>query len=112
MDELYVVTLYRMTTDDTACRLEYIMYCKPLTACGMQKCYCICFDVSAEGTYVDAAYFGELGYELMLFTPVAHYYQTQGVLRRTAATAGTSMCTCQEQYVCPCRRLAALLRLE
>lgn len=54
----------------------------------MQDCLCICFDTTANKTNVDVAFFGELGYELLLYTPMAHYYHTQGMLRKTAGPIG------------------------
>lgn len=54
----------------------------------VQDCMCICFDVTATETYVDAAFFGEMGYELLLFTPMVHHYHTLGKLRKTAGPLG------------------------
>ncbi|KAK9804577.1 hypothetical protein WJX73_001439 [Symbiochloris irregularis] len=56
-----------------------------------QDCMCLCFHVTADNsTLVDAAYFGELGYELILFTPLVHFYHSRGILRSTVGPAGSA----------------------
>ena len=51
---------------------------------------CVCFDVTQQHTYVDVAYFGEAGFDFLLFMPMAHYYHTLGMLRKTSGPAGVS----------------------
>ena len=56
----------------------------------LQDCLCVCFEVTPQDVYLDAAFFGELGYELLTFTPMIHYYHTMGKLRRTVGPIGES----------------------
>lgn len=52
-------------------------------------CLCLCYTVTARDTQVEAAYFGELGYELQLYTPYVYYLHTLGKLKRTVGPRGS-----------------------
>ena len=45
---------------------------------------------SSKGLQISAAYAGELGYELMLFLPLVHYWHSQGVPVRTLGPLGSA----------------------
>lgn len=62
--------------------------CQACWGAGLQDCLCVCFEVTSNGTQVDSAYFGELGYELIVYTPLINYYQIVGVLRSTVGPVG------------------------
>ena len=53
-------------------------------------CLCLCYTVTAEGTSVEAAYFGELGYELQLYSPFIYYLHLLGVLRKTIGPSNSA----------------------
>lgn len=53
-------------------------------------CLCLCYTVTAEGTSVEAAYFGELGYELQLYSPYIYHLHALGSLKKTIGTAGSA----------------------
>ena len=53
-------------------------------------CLCLCYTVTANGTGVEAAYFGELGYELQLYSPFIYYLHTLGALRKTIGPSGSA----------------------
>lgn len=52
-------------------------------------CLCLCYTVTANDTQVEAAYFGELGYELQLYSPYIYYLHTLGKLKRTVGPRGS-----------------------
>lgn len=52
-------------------------------------CLCLCYTVTATDTQVQAAYFGELGYELQLYSPYIYYLHTLGKLNRTVGPRGS-----------------------
>lgn len=53
-------------------------------------CLCLCYSVAANDTQVEAAYFGELGYELQLYSPYIYYLNNLGKLRRTVGPRGSA----------------------
>ncbi|KAL3156393.1 hypothetical protein ABBQ38_000706 [Trebouxia sp. C0009 RCD-2024] len=53
-------------------------------------CVCLCYTVTAKGTSVEAAYFGELGYELLLYSPSIYYLHMLGSLRKTIGPSGSA----------------------
>ena len=54
-------------------------------------CLCLCYDIrDANTTEVTSAYFGELGYELVLFTPYVHYLHSIGKLVASVGPKGSS----------------------
>ena len=55
-----------------------------------QNCFCLCFEASEEGFQVESAYFGELGYELILFSPFLNFLRERGQLRKTVGPIGSS----------------------
>ncbi len=54
------------------------------------NCLCLCYTVHAEGTDVEAAYFGELGYELQLYSPYIYNLHTLGSLKKTIGPYGSA----------------------
>ena len=52
-------------------------------------CLCLCYTVTATDTQVQAAYFGELGYELQLYSPYIYHLHTLGKLNRTVGPRGS-----------------------
>ena len=54
-------------------------------------CLCLCYDIKdANTTEVTSAYFGELGYELVLFTPYVHYLHSIAKLVASVGPKGSS----------------------
>lgn len=53
-------------------------------------CLCLCYTVTATATDVEAAYFGELGYELQLYSPYIYHLHTLGKLKRTIGPSGSA----------------------
>ena len=56
----------------------------------LSPCVCLCYTVTADGTSVEAAYFGELGYELLLYSPSIYYLHGLGTLRKTIGPVGSA----------------------
>ena len=55
------------------------------------NCLCLCYDIKdANTTEVTSAYFGELGYELVLFTPYINYLHSIGKLVASVGPRGSS----------------------
>ena len=53
-------------------------------------CLCLCYTITARTTSVEAAYFGELGYELQLYSPSIYYLHTLGRLKKTFGPSGSA----------------------
>lgn len=53
-------------------------------------CLCLCYTVTEKGTSVEAAYFGELGYELILYSPSIHHLHKLGTLKKTVGPSGSA----------------------
>ncbi|KAK9863173.1 hypothetical protein WJX84_011002 [Apatococcus fuscideae] len=56
----------------------------------VEACTCVCFKLTKWSTTVEAAYFGELGYELVLYSPYIYYLHILGKLKRTLGPPGSS----------------------
>ena len=54
------------------------------------NCLCLCYDVTSKGTLVEAAYLGELGYELQLYSPYIYHLHTLGRLKKTIGASGSA----------------------
>jgi len=63
------------------------------------NCLCLCCTVHAEGTDVEAAYFGELGYELQLYTPYIYNLHTLGSLKKTLVPMAQQPTTTSPQII-------------
>ena len=53
-------------------------------------CLCLCYTVNRDSTDVEAAYFGELGYELQLYSPYIYYLHHIGRLKKTIGPSGSA----------------------